>query len=201
MYRPIGQALGALEYGKFRKNRQGESVVAVANEGEVLVKTILVTASGLTEVLAAPTDEYGLRIRGFQVSMVSGSAVNVSLRQSTDGDDCFTTHLESAGNSFGRDFNNVWALETHKSLNVNTSGVCSVYVTVSYEEFPSRTEGLKLTDSMAMAETRSHGVEKTDFADSITMTEEISEVTWVAEIEEDDAVTMTEEIDTTYVEG
>lgn len=151
---PVDKSLGALRYGSYRERRQGEYVQAVANEAEVEVITKNITVSGNTEVLSAPasTSEQGIRIRGYQVSKASGSAVAISLRQGTTGDTKFTVHLENNGDFASRDFPHVWELESEKALYVNASGSCDVYLTVEYEYFESRIETLELSDTMSIAE-------------------------------------------------
>jgi len=151
---PEGIGLGALRYGSYRERRQGEYVQAVANEAEIQVITQNITASGNTEILAAPsaTSEQGIRVRGFQLSKAGGSAVAISLRQGTTGDLVFTTHLENDGDFAHRDFPHVWELESEKALNVYASGSCDIHVTIEYEYFESRTETLELSDTMSVAE-------------------------------------------------
>jgi len=146
------KGLGALEYGKFRLNRQGESVVAVSNEDEVRVKTGTVTDSGNTLMVAGQADK-GTRVKGFLLSREGGSAVAISLREGTDGELKYTTYLKDDGDFVRVDLSHTWALSINKSLYVYASGGCNVHVTVEYDgPADSVQESTNLTDSMTMAE-------------------------------------------------
>lgn len=143
---------GALEYGKFRRNRQGEPVIAVSNEDEIKVKTITITDSGNTALVPAESGK-SIRVKGFIFSREGGSAVAVSLREDTDGDLKYTTYLYADGDYISKDFTHVWMLNSNKPLYAYASGSCNVHVTVEYEG-PSESvaEGETLSDSIIIQE-------------------------------------------------
>jgi hypothetical protein len=199
MNKPTRIGLGALEYGKFREVRKGESVVGVANEAEIFAITRNITASGATEVISAPTDEEGIRVRGFQMSKAGGSAVNISLKQD-DGDNCYTVRLENDGDFISRDFSHVWALETHKALQAVASGACNVYLTVEYEHTPSRREGLKLTDSVDITEALAKDFVRPNLADtSGTITEEVEKGLVLPQADSAGAISESTEYESAFV--
>jgi len=167
----LSKGLGAREYGKFRDTRHGETVVGVTNEDEATVETLLVTASGDTEILPAPgSTEYTI-LKGFQFSN-NGSKITVSLKAGDDGKEKFKTTLLANGGSL--DVNLIgryWRLPINKPLIVVLSGAGEVHVTVEYEglDEPAQ-ESVELSDTLSIAEAPVKDV-ATPLADAITFAE------------------------------
>jgi len=151
MDKPTG-ARGSMEYGKFRLNRMGEPVVAVSNEDEVKVKTIVITDSGNTAFIPAEAGK-AIRVRGFVLSREGGSAATISLREDSDGDLKYSVYLKTDGDNFQKDLSHIWALSVNKPLYVYASEACNVHVTVEYDGPDEATnEGETLADAMSIAE-------------------------------------------------
>jgi hypothetical protein len=160
--------LGALEYGKFRKLRDGEYVVAVSQENEAKVKTLVVSASGNTLLVSGNPDQ-SIRLRGFQLSREGSNAVSISFREDTNGPLLYTVYLNDDGDNFKRDLSNIWSLNAGKSLYVYASGACNVHVTAEYDgPADSVIEGQYLDDTLSIAEALATNLSK-PLADSFTI--------------------------------
>lgn len=170
-----GGSRGALEYGKFRTNAQGNTVVAVADDSDSNVATAHITASGNVELISVPSDGKAIRIKGFQISATTTDPVSISFREGTDGELKFTTYMVVAGAFVSRDLSHAWALTAGKALNVHASASCNVYVTVEVEEpAKSEAESKSLVDTLAIAETLANTVEfSLGLSDSQTLVDSI----------------------------
>ena len=166
---------GSLEWGKFRKNSQGEIVVATVDDAEVNVITVNIVNSGNTEIVASPALDEAVRLKGFYISNNSDTDVDISFREETDGELKYTTHLITEGENVARSLPGAWALGNGRALNVYADVDCDVFVTVEYEG-PAESEEEKesLADSMAIAEEMAFDSGKV-LADAITFAEEESE--------------------------
>jgi hypothetical protein len=149
----LPNGLRTRQYGSYRATRHGETALGVTNEDEATIQTLLVTASGDTEILPTPgSTEYTI-VKGFHFSN-NGSKITVSLKAGADGKEKFTTTLLANGGSF--DVNLIgryWRLPINKPLIVVLSGAGTVYVTVEYEglEEPAQ-EAVELSDAIVLTE-------------------------------------------------
>ena len=149
----VSGSRGALEYGKFRENSKGESVVATVDDSEFNVATTIITDSGNVEIIAAPVEGEALRIKGFQLSREGSNAVAISFREETDGELKYTTYLANDGDFVYRNLPGAWALGNGRALNAYASGDCNVHITVEYEgPAVSEKESESLADSLSIAE-------------------------------------------------
>lgn len=167
---------GALEYGKFRENSKGETVVATVDDSELNVVTLNITESGNHEIVV-PSLEEAIRVKGFYISNNSGTDVDISFREETDGELKYTTHLIDEGHLVERSLPGAWALGNGRALNVYASGDCDVYVTIEYEG-PAESEEEKesLGDSLSISEEIAV-VSGKNVIDTITIAEAETETT------------------------
>jgi len=143
---------GALEYGKFRENSAGETVVATVDDSEVRVITLNVTESGNHE-LVAPSSSQAVRLKGFYISNNSNTDVDISFREETDGELKYTSHLIDEGQIAERILPGAWALGNGRALNVYASNDCDVFITVEYEgPAESESESESLDDTLSITE-------------------------------------------------
>ena len=150
----LPNSLGARHYGSYRLTRHGEVAVAMTNEDEATPITLIVTASGDTEILPAPGAGNYLTIKGFHFSNNHSSKVTVSLKAGTGGENKFSAILAANGGSFDKNLiGRYWRLPINKPLVVNLSGASDVYVTIEYEglEEPGQ-EAVTPTDAITFAE-------------------------------------------------
>ena len=170
MEKPTG-GKGAMEYAKFRQNRQGETVVAVSNEDEIKVKTITVTASGNTLLLESASEK-SIRVRGFMFSREGSNSVTLSLRQGETGDLKYVCYLKDDGTIFSKDLSHLWLLDADADLYVYASGACNVHVTIEYDgPADSKQEGKALSDTMSIADSITNLETGKKVTDAITITE------------------------------
>ena len=176
MEKPTG-ARGSMEYGKFRLNRQGESVIAVSNEDEVKVKTLTITESGNTLFLESAAEK-SIRVRGFLFSREGSNSVAIALRQGTTGDLKYLCYLKNDGDYISKDLSHIWALDADADLYIYASAECNVHVTIEYDGLKeSFQEGKALSDDMSIAEGISSIETAKAVTDAITITEAEIETT------------------------
>ena len=149
--KPMG--LRAREYAKFRKPRYDEVVVAVDNEGSAFYPaSVNATASGETDVIAAPGADKCIRIKTLMVNNVGADQRVVSLREGASGDDKFKNSMPQYGSMWNLNLISAyWILAPNTKFVANLDDTGNVNVQVGYDivkAIPAKA----LTDEMAITE-------------------------------------------------
>lgn len=132
----IPKGLRAKNYAKFRKTaRTGRVVVSTANEDEALYPaTKNLTASGETEVLAAPGVGKAIRIKVMMVNNVGADQRVVSFLEGTGGTEKFKNSMPQYGSMWNLNFIGAyWTLPEATALVGNLDDVGDVNVQIGYE--------------------------------------------------------------------
>ena len=145
--------LRAREYAKFRKPRYDEVVTAVDNEGSAFhPATKNITASGETEVIAAPGAELCIRIKTMMVNNVGADQRVVSFKEGASGTVKYTNSMPQYGSMWNMNFIGAyWILPPNTALIGNLDGVGDVNIQPSYD-IVKGIPVLELTDAMAISE-------------------------------------------------
>jgi len=147
------EGLRAREYAKFRKPRYDEVVVATDNEGSAFhPATKNITASGETEVIAAPGAGNCLRIKLMMVNNVGADQRVASFLEGTGGTEKYKNSMPQYGSMWNLNFIGAyWILPPNTALIGNLDGVGNVNIQSAYD-IVKGIPVLELTDSMDIAE-------------------------------------------------
>jgi len=112
------EGLRAREYAKFRKPRYDEVVVATDNEGTAFYPASKnITASGETEIIAAPGADKCIRIKTMMVNNVGADQRVVGFLEGTGGTEKFKNSMPQYGSMWNMNFIGAyWILPPNTAL-------------------------------------------------------------------------------------
>ena len=145
--------LRAREYAKFRKPRYDEVVVAVDNEGSAFhPATKNITASGETEVIAAPGADKCLRIKLMMVNNVGADQRVVSFLEGSSGTEKFKNSMPQYGSMWNLNFIDAyWILPPNTALVGKLDDAGNVNIQPGYD-IVKAIPVLALVDKLSIAE-------------------------------------------------